>query len=195
MSLSETSVFLMRRFKSVALLHLQNRRRKPRQAWHVTMALIHSASYFLRRSFTSPRSSVTPPRDSPLPSDKQLNLELNENRQKTSFIPRSLTTFEALIKLELTSWLSELPMHPQNLYPISSVSIKYLQQKSACPFHRLSLILVCLAFCQPIALIFLSPFLWVFPSPCLSANLLARLSVCRSRLQLFYVRMPWLKSQ
>lgn len=60
----------------------------------MTMALIRSASYSLFQSFTLTLSSVTLPRVSPLSSDKQLNLELNENRQNTSFIPLSLTTFE-----------------------------------------------------------------------------------------------------
>lgn len=52
-------------------------------------------------------------------------------------------------------------MHPHiSAEPVSYQfgSIGYLQQKTPLPFHSLSVTLVCLAFCQWIALIFLSHF-------------------------------------
>lgn len=104
MSLSEMSIFDT--VVEFALLHLQNRAKEPRQACHVTMAVIQSASDFL--------PSVTLPKDS---------------AQCWMRIGRELPLFPYRYKRHRLSWpagYQSLHASTQNLFPISSD--KYLSQ-------------------------------------------------------------------
>lgn len=82
MSLSDISVFGTV-VKSVALLQLQKGK------WTQTRLTYDNGTYLFSFSFSFLRPlsfSIAVPKDSTLSSDKQLNLELNENSQSTSFI-------------------------------------------------------------------------------------------------------------
>ena len=116
--------------KPLALLHLQNSSADPGKLdiwqWHLflqlcifflTLSLCHSANGFIifpSQTARSNRAGATP----------------------LSRFPFSFSAFEAVIKLKLTSWLSELPYESRELVSYQFNSIKYHSECCWSPLAR-----------------------------------------------------------